>query len=79
MWQTPAVKSGEAPADLYLIYTFYSDGKARVWSMDKSKYSVQDKKYTWTIVPVKSTEGKEAFAIKLVDSSIDPTNQAEID
>ncbi|HEY3429101.1 MAG TPA: hypothetical protein VGK39_00405 [Cyclobacteriaceae bacterium] len=79
VYQNPAVKAGENPADINLMFTFYADGKARVWSKDKSKYNVADKKYHWGIVSIKSTEGKEAFAVKLVDTSVDPSDQSAIE
>lgn len=79
VWQTPTEKGADSPADQYLIYTFYENGDATVWSMDKGKYNVENAKYHWGVVPITSTEGKQAFAVKLVDKSIDPKDQAAIE
>jgi hypothetical protein len=79
VWQSEPVKKSEDPADIYSIYTFYENGKVRIWSSDQEKYRVEHKIFTWGLIPVKSSEGTLGFAIKLVDSSIDPANQTEIE
>jgi len=74
----PGRKSTD-PKDLYTAYTFFEDGRVIIWSLNSSANNKNPETYTWGVVLLKSSKGKDEPIIKIVDSSINPKDQKAIE